>query len=120
MFRAELQHSFRHATARARPHLSIRGCPGFRRPEIVYLSARHDLGLPGNAHAARLRIRKPELLEVLRLRHVVFGLMGGAAGPVRDVSSLRRFSGIASPRKTVWQVRLWQIRNPTRVLPWSS
>jgi len=32
-------------------------------------------GLPGDAHAARLRVREPEFNEVVWLRHFVLGLM---------------------------------------------
>src|ERR1700730_9196078 len=110
MFRAELQHPLRYATARARPHLPVRRRARLRRSEIVHLPARHDPGLPGDAYATRLRVREPELIEVLRLRHFVLGLMvwrgrpfDFAQGRLSPAMSLprRRRSGVASPRKKV-------------------
>src|SRR5580700_2699319 len=75
MFRPELQRPFRHATARARPHLPVQRRARLRRPEVVHLPARHDPGLSGNADATGLRLRESPGLEVVRLRHFVLRLM---------------------------------------------
>src|SRR5579862_6068955 len=80
MFRIELQHSLRHAAARARPDLSIRRCARLCRPEVVHLPAWHDAGLPGNADAAGIRFRESPGHEIVRLWNVLLRLSAWAQG----------------------------------------
>jgi len=49
-------------------------CTRFRRSEVVYLPARHDPRLPGDADAAGIRLRESPGHEVVRLRHIVLRL----------------------------------------------
>src|ERR1700676_3362537 len=78
----ELQHTVRYATARARPRVSVRRCPGFCGPEVLHLSTRDDSRLPRNPDTAGIRVRESELDQVLRLRKffLVAKLVGGRGG----------------------------------------
>src|SRR6202049_1959432 len=71
MLGLELQHPFRHAAPRTRPHLPIRRRTRLRGSEIVHLPARYDPRLSGDLDAAGIRICKSPGNQVVRLRNVV-------------------------------------------------
>src|SRR5208282_6543370 len=75
----------RYAATRTRSDLPVRRYPRVRRSEVVYLSARHDPRLPGDADAAGIRLRQPSGHEIMRLRDFVLCLSLNGAGALARV-----------------------------------